>query len=241
MSSLNAYQKLRQQVSQTSTRTYAARGILAVRCEACQLKASHCICAHKKAGISCADFVLILHRDELFKPTNSGRLIADCFPEHTHAFCWSRLEPDPALLALLNDPDRQCFIVFPAEATPSRQIHTQVQPTARRRTTFIMLDGTWKQARRMFNLSPWLAGIPALSINPSTRAAYVSREAAFDHYLSTAESAALALDAAGDCEASQRLFDWFTVFNQHYGAMRANMTVEQWQATQVINRPPEID
>lgn len=238
MPSLNAYQQLRRQVSETSNRTYAARGILAVRCERCQLKVSHCICAHQQTGPCCADFVLILHRDELFKPTNSGRLIADCFPDNTYAFCWSRLEPDPALIALLNDPERRCFIVFPADDASERPVHSQVNIQDKRRTTFIMLDGTWKQARRMYNLSPWLAAIPALKINPDARAAYVSREAAFDHYLSTAESAALALDAAHDAQASQLLFNWFTVFNQHYGAMRANMSLAQWQAAQSINSLP---
>lgn len=234
--SLNAYQRLRAHAQLNATRNYSARGILAERCERCQLKTSHCICHYRPSGASQVDMVLIMHRDELFKPTNSGRLIADCFPAQTHAYCWSRLEPDPQLLALLQDPGRQCAIVFPAGDESDRERLTEIAPNGRKRVTLILLDGTWKQARRMFNLSPWLKELPCLAIDPTERARYVTRNAAFDHYLSTAESAALALAAAGDSSAGGLLFDWFNRFNLHYGAMRSNMTPEQWQARNMRNQ-----
>ncbi|MNT97512.1 DTW domain protein [compost metagenome] len=50
---------------------------------------------------------------EPLKPSNTGRLIADILPE-TQAFLWSRTEVDPALLAAINDPERQPYVVFPA-------------------------------------------------------------------------------------------------------------------------------
>ena len=221
---LNAYQALRSEVMATSTRDYKARGILAVRCERCQLKLSHCICAYRPCAQSEADFVLILHRDELFKPTNTGRLIADCFPEQTHAFCWDRLSPPKALLELLQDPQRQCCIIFPADENSEREVYSK-PPSSDKRLTLIVLDGTWKQGRRMFNLSPWLQNIAALKLDPQQRANYSSRVAAFDNYLSTAEAGALAL-AVSDLEKSSRvLLDYFSVFNKHYSAMRKNVAV----------------
>lgn len=224
----NAYQALRSQVIATSTRDYKARGILAVRCERCQLKDTHCICAFRQASNSNAEFVLILHRDEMFKPTNTGRLIADCFPMQTHAFCWDRLNPAIALLDLIKDPKRHCMIIFPAEAQEDRKVLTQ--PNAeQKQLTLILLDGTWKQGRRMFNLSPWLQGIPVLRLNPAEKALYSSRVAAFDNYLSTAESAALALGLAGEPANSKLLFNYFERFNLHYSAMRKNVIIDQQQ------------
>ncbi|BFM09938.1 tRNA-uridine aminocarboxypropyltransferase [Simiduia litorea] len=220
----NAYQRLRAEVMATSTRDYKARGILAVRCERCQLKTSHCICAVRPRAETSAEFVLILHRDELFKPTNTGRLIADCFPAQSHAFCWDRLAPPEALLTLLQDPSRQCCIIFPADESDSRDVYSK-PPASGKLLTFILLDGTWKQGRRMFNLSPWLQTIPALKLDPTERAHYSGRIAAFDNYLSTAEAAALALAVTGQVSASKLLFDYFSVFNLQYAAMRQNRVV----------------
>lgn len=229
MPDLNAYQQLRQQVMQSSTRHFNARGILAERCERCQLALRFCICQYRTESHSDIDLVLIMHRDELFKPTNSGRLIADRLPGQTYAFLWDRLAPPAELLALLQDPARQCLLVFPADAAGQRPVVSQPE-VDNRRITLVLLDGTWKQGRRMFNLSPWLKDYPALHINPAARARYTSRSAAYDHYLSTAESAALALAAAGDQTNSTQLLEYFYQFNRHYGAMRKNMAVEHYEA-----------
>ncbi|UTA47844.1 DTW domain-containing protein [Simiduia sp. 21SJ11W-1] len=217
-----AYHRLRAQVLQSSTRSYQARGILAVRCTRCQLKTNYCVCAHLRPIASPVEFVLIMHRDELFKPTNTGRLIADCFPGQTHAFCWDRLHPHPALLALLADPARECLVIFPGDEGGPRPVLTQPQSTSRL-LTLLVLDGTWKQGRRMYNLSPWLQQVPALKLNPAARGEYATRVAAHDEYLSTAESAALALSLAGEIPLGQHLFDYFAVFNKHYAAMRRNL------------------
>ncbi|MDN3638087.1 DTW domain-containing protein [Simiduia curdlanivorans] len=224
---MNAYQSLRAEVMATSTRDYKARGILAIRCTRCQLKSSHCICTFRPEGQIDAEFVLILHRDELFKPTNTGRLIADCFPKQTHAFCWDRLTPPQALLTLLQDPERQCCIIFPADESEGREVYSE-PPASNKLLTFILLDGTWKQGRRMFNLSPWLQTIPALNLDPAERARYSSRIAAFDNYLCTAEAAALALAISNQLASSQLLFDYFSVFNLHYAAMRQNRAVDSF-------------
>lgn len=172
------------------------------------------------------EFVLVMHRDELFKPTNTGRLIADCFPGQTHAFCWDRLTPHPALLALLADPGRQCLVIFPGDEAGNRPIVNQPAPSEKV-LTLILLDGTWKQGRRMYNLSPWLQQIPALKLAPEARAHYATRTAAHADYLSTAESAALALAVAGHPQSGSVLFDYFAVFNRHYAAMRRNVATPE--------------
>jgi DTW domain-containing protein YfiP len=49
---------------------------------------------------------------EALKPSNTGWLVADVLAD-TYAFGWARTETDPALLALLADPQWQPYVVFP--------------------------------------------------------------------------------------------------------------------------------
>ena len=85
---------------------------------------------------------------EPLKPSNTGRLIADILPD-TRAFLWSRTEVDPALLAAINDPLRQPYVVFPASyADAERPVFSQL-PAGGKPPLFIMLDGTGGSAQNV--------------------------------------------------------------------------------------------
>lgn len=221
----NQFQLLRERCLADSTREFLARGKSVIRCDSCQLAAFACICQWQTKLESQVEFVLLLHRNEVFKPTNTGRLIADLLPSKTHAFCWSRTEPDRALIELLADENRQCFIVFPAD-TPgaknkSRAVFSEI-PQSSKINTFILLDATWKQSGRMFHLSRWLENIPCVSLPQGALRGYAVRKSHQDDYLSTAEAAALCLQLAGELKNSEILLDYFQLFNEHYLATRGS-------------------
>jgi len=218
-----SFHLLRERCLAESTTEFLARGKSVIRCEHCQLAVYACICQWQPQLNSRSEFVLLLHRIEVFKPTNTGRLIADIFPAQTHAFCWSRTEPEQALLDLLHDENRQCFIVFPAD-TPeakakSRAVFTEI-PDDEKIKTFILLDATWKQSGRMFHLSRWLENIPCVSLPEGVLRGYAVRKSHQDDYFSTAEAAALCLQMAGEQKNSDVLLDYFQLFNEHYLAIR---------------------
>ena len=217
----NSYQLLRQQCLATATREFNARGKSVARCEHCQLALKACICHWKPAGNISCEFILLMHREELFKPTNTGRLIADIFPDQTRAFCWSRTEPDTELIQILRDPNRLCLIVFPDET----RVHPIEQSASGnlvsdRLLTFILLDGTWKQSGRMFHLSRWLDDVSTFSLSNVKAGDYAVRKSHQDDYVSTAEAAAACLDVVGESSSANLLRDYFAVFNQHYLATR---------------------
>lgn len=207
-----------------ATREFQARGKSVIRCEDCQLATYACICSWRPLVTARSEFVLLMHRDEVLKPTNTGRLIADVLPSNTHVFCWSRTEPDVALLAMLHDPARRCLIVFPEEAgdaaANSRDLLATL-PADGRINTFILLDGTWKQSGRMFHLSRWLGGFPCVVLPEVAGRGYAVRKSHQDNYLSTAEAAALCLHMANETGAADVLLDYFQLFNLHYLATRA--------------------
>jgi DTW domain-containing protein len=229
---MNSYHQLRQTCLANATREFNARGKSVVRCQSCQLAIKSCICNWRyEVEISC-EFVLLMHREELFKPTNTGRLIADMFPKQTHAFCWHRTEPDEKLLAMLNDPCRLNLIVFPDDSTADEMIRSVTIDEAFIHThqnkiiTFILLDGTWKQSGRMFHLSRWLDNISCLALPDVTTKSYAMRKSHLENYLSTAEAAAICLDLLEENFSADVLRDYFEIFNLHYLATRGNYLPE---------------
>jgi len=159
---------------------------------------------------------------------NSGRrvgtapgLVADVVPQ-TAAFGWARTATDPALSALLADPQWQPLVVFPQEyAAPERVVHQLPQATGpgavpTRRPLFILLDGTWAEARKMFRKTPLLDALPVLHLQPDRLSAYRLRRSRRDDHFCTSEVAALCLHLAGDHQAATVLDAWLDVFTHHY-------------------------
>lgn len=221
----NKFQLLRARRLAEATREFLARGKSVARCERCQLAAFACICPWQPRLSSNCDFVLLMHRDEVFKPTNTGRLVADVLPDNTHAFCWDRTNPELELLALLQDPGRVCVIVFPETAAQESKVARQVLkvlPQDERRITFILLDGTWKQSGRMFHLSRWLDNVALFALPESLVRGYAVRKSHQENYLATAEAAALCLQMHGDHGAAEGLTGYFQLFNLHYLATRGS-------------------
>lgn len=206
-----------------STKPFKARGHKVIRCDTCRLAQEHCICDLVKTNASQAGFVLLMYDTEVLKPSNTGKLIADVIPD-TYAFIWSRTEVDPELAEILNDPQWQPFVVFPKQyAQAERQVYTQSLKLAEgKRPLFIMLDGSWREAKKMFRKSPYLAQLPMVAFDPENLAVnerlsrYKIRKSAVNNELATAEVAARVLAIAGDDVNAQLLDLWFDVFSYQY-------------------------
>ncbi|MGF6210301.1 tRNA-uridine aminocarboxypropyltransferase [Comamonas sp. 4034] len=232
----HAVSRLRTERQSRSTRPFLARGgPKGERCEGCRLRPSHCICALRPTQSTHAGVCLLMHDAEPLKPSNTGWLIADVVAE-THAFGWSRTEENPALTALLSDPQWQPYVVFPEEfVQPASRVvrtvpkpsdamnfdglaHTGRAPVANfgKRPLFILLDATWPEARKMFRKSPRLDGFPVLSLHPDQISRYQLRRSKRDDHFCTAEVAALCLDLAGDLRAAQTLEAYLDVYTHHY-------------------------
>ncbi len=152
-----------------------------------------------------------MHDTEPMSPSNTGWLVADVVAD-THAFAWSRTQPDPRLLALLRDPQRQPYVVFPAESLAPERVVREVVPAADRRPLFVILDATWAQARKMFHRSPYLDGLPVLGLTVEQPSRYRLRRTLRDANLCTAEVAALCLQLSDEGAAAGVLGAWLDRF-----------------------------
>ncbi|WP_291010552.1 tRNA-uridine aminocarboxypropyltransferase [Hydrogenophaga sp.] len=218
-----------------SSKPYVARGAGGGRCAGCRLVASHCLCDLRPSVTIRAGVCLIMGDIESLKPSNTGWLVADLVA-HTWAFGWSRTAVDPGLIALLADPQWQPWLVFPGEfADPARVVNAlpvaeaprSGVATSVRRPLFVLLDGTWSEARKMFRKSPYLDALPVLSLQPGQSSNYRLRRSTRDDHFCTSEVAALCLAMAGETHAADTLAAYLDVFTTHYLSAKRSLPLDR--------------
>jgi len=220
---MHAVHRLFQYRRSLSTTTYKSRGYRVIRCELCRLARDFCICEKRVSLKSNCAFLLLMYDTEILKPSNTGRLIADLIPE-TYAFLWSRTEVNNTLIDLIQNERFQPYVVFPAEYANSQQkVVELVEPhESNKSPLFILLDGSWREAKKMFRKSPYLNGVPVLSIDPQKLinenylSKYQIRISAKGNQLATAEVASQVLALAGELKNAEILDCWFDVFSYEY-------------------------
>jgi len=212
---IHAIHKLYQQRLSECTRPFLARGGRIARCVNCMLLPNLCICDIKKIISTNSAFLLLMYDDEILKPSNTGRLIADLIPD-TYAFIWSRTEPEHALLSLLEDDKWQPIIIFPEEYTTKERVMSSYTELVEKRPLFIIFDGSWAQAKKMFRKSPYLNDFPVLSFSPETISRYQVRKATKDNQLATAEVAGRVLEFIGETKNAEIMDLLFDTFKENY-------------------------
>jgi DTW domain-containing protein YfiP len=219
-----------------SSKPFLARGgSRLAHCAGCRLVTSHCLCALRPAVLTRAGVCLIMCDIEPLKPSNTGWLIADVVAD-TAAFGWARTEVDPALLAMLADPQWQPYLVFPGEFVAAERVLTELLPLLQPRVTqashagkrplFVLLDATWPEARKMFRKSPYLDHLPVLNLQPEQLSRYRLRRSKREDHFCTSEVAALCLELAGESHAAQTLEAYLDVFTTHYLQAKQQMPID---------------
>jgi DTW domain-containing protein len=225
----HAVSRLRAARLARSSKPFLARGgPRGERCAGCRLVPSHCLCALRPAVPTRAGFCLLMADIEPLKPSNTGWLVADVVAD-TFAFGWARTEVDPALLALLADPQWQPYVVFPGEFVAAERVVTAPRAPGdepARRPLFVLLDATWPEARKMFRKSPYLDHLPVLSLQAEQLSRYKLRRSRRDDHFCTSEVAALCLDLAGEPLAAQTLQAYLDVFTNHYLQAKNQLPVD---------------
>lgn len=214
------------------------RGAMSPRCAVCCLAPQNCVCALTPTLKTPAQFWILIHPEERRKPTNTARLIRATLP-HTRLFLWHRTTPPAGFVPLLQDPQFAPVLLFPQGETASQEpaplgvsrLYSAQRPPSQTEPApaFVLLDGTWSQARKMLTHSAYVRGIPRLSLQPSAPSTYTLRRQRCGQYLSTVEVAIALLHAVGSTEAGTLLQAYFRVFtasclaSRHGHALRTTL------------------
>ena len=90
-----------------------------------------------------------------------------------------------------------CALLFPETATSDNaslrpRFHTGAMATEGDEQTLILLDATWRKAKRMLHDNAWLAVLPRVKLEPRSGSGYLLRKGPGGAALSTVEAFALA-------------------------------------------------
>ncbi len=147
-----------------------------------------CVCALMPSPrlVTRTRLVLVIHRDELRKPTNTGRLAAECLAG-SETIVRGR-EGEPSLPIAL--PGARAVLLFPdPDAVPLDRL---AAAAADEPVTLIVPDGTWRQAQRVRTRVPGMAAVPCAVLPPGAPSTYRLRHEPRPGGLATAEAIARA-------------------------------------------------
>lgn len=162
------------------------------RCERCRMHQSLCVCALIPRIETRTRVLLVIHRSEDRKPTNTGRLATECL---VNSEVVVRGHRGSQVEALPIPEETTPVLLYPAEdAVPLAELAPKLRDTGRP-VTLIVPDGNWRQASKVRNRVPGLRDVacvtlPTSAAKPST---YRLRAEAHAHGLATIEAIARAL------------------------------------------------
>ena len=157
-----------------------------LRCPRCLMHASLCVCALVPTIPTRTRLMLVIHRVEARKPSNTGKLATLCLPNSEIVVRGHEGAPTAQYEA---PPDTQPLFLFPHEgAVPLAHFATCEKPV-----TLIVPDGTWRQASKVRNRVPGFRNVPCVSLSHDEPSIYRLRFEAHSHGLATIEAVARAM------------------------------------------------
>lgn len=169
------------------------------RCPRCLILIDYCVCELVGAARdSQPEIVIVRHHWEAFKSTGTARL-ASLALSNLRIIDFALENPTPVrgALAALED----AWLLYP-DSTPASDARAAARPR-----TLVVLDGTWRQTRKMLRRLPELARFPRYSLRDDAAAAERDRLRVPPRAgaRSTLESIADALAELDSAECGQRL------------------------------------
>jgi len=153
-------------------------------------------------------------------PINTARL-CELQLERAELHVAVKFAEAPALRARLHDPEAPPILLYPGEGARDLAEAAPQGPV-----TLVVLDGTWWQAKKLFQSSPELWGLPRYALSPTSPSRYRIRREPALHCVSTIEAVAEALNVLEptgfERERLLKAFDAMVEHQLKYASTRAD-------------------
>ena len=176
-----------------------------IECPRCLRPVSACYCQSLHPEPACTDLLIIQHPSETRHPINSAR-IADLGISNCEILVGEDFSDSHRLKERL--ANRQVCLLFPSEdaITTTSYVADNGKPDL-----CIVLDGTWRKAKKIYFLNPILQSLPAVTLSETHISNYTIRKSPGAGALSTIEaSVAFLREISQDKECHQNCLDAFS-------------------------------
>ena len=185
----------------------------------CRLPHALCLCAEIAPLSTSTSLLLLLHRDEERKPTNTGQLAARVLQNSRVVVTGDLQRPLPQPLL---DPSRRTLLLFPADDAVDLQ--TIVDDDDRRAITLVVPDGTWRQAAKARTRIAALSTATCVTLPPGAPTSYRLRAEPKAEGLATLEAIARAFAVLEGVHGEAALLDVFKKLVDRTLWMRGTLT-----------------
>ena len=153
------------------------------RCPTCLVLRTHCICGEVPRVETRTRVLVVRHQREGWKSTGTARIAGLALP-NLRLLEYGE-DAQPALDELPGELGEGTALLFPSDEAPPVDL-----ASVRR---LVVLDGTWRQVRRMYQRLPALHGLPRLALPAKAEKVLRLRESSLEEGRSTLEAIADAL------------------------------------------------
>ena len=154
---------------------------------------------------------LLTHFKEFEKRSNTGQLVLEILGDAAEQIRWDRLNPPAQLVEEIEA--ESVALVYPGTAGEDDNDLSDI-------TRFILIDGTWHEARKIYQRSPYLRKVRRVCLKPTGASQYNLRKNQKEACLCTAECVIEILQSTGRIEQAEQLQERFLAFIRPPGAMR---------------------
>ena len=185
-------------------------------CPGCGMHRALCLCSHCAPVSTALSVVALQHPTEVNQAKGTLRLAKQCLGDQLEIVAGEQPED---FLALRDRVDESWGLIFPtAESTPLELPQTTLP------THWLVIDGTWRKARKILHANPWLQQIPAYHFATPPPSRYRIRKVPGQSSLSTIEALHYLLQQAdpgcqpdGLCQALEAMVDlWLAQVPDQY-------------------------
>jgi len=162
-------------------------------------------------GIPVMKFTLLTHFKELEKPSNTGKLVVEILGNAARQVRWDRINPPVTLVKEIEAGG--VALIYPGAADEAEGDLAGIDHV-------ILIDGTWHEARRIHQRSPYLQKVRRICLKPAGKSVYNLRKNQKESGLCTAECVMEILRSTGNSADAGRLQERFLAFIRPPGTMR---------------------
>lgn len=198
-------------------------------CQRCGRAQKACICPWIEPVESQVEVIILQHPSEVNQAKGTAKIV-ELSVSPSQVFVGEDFSGHDAVNALINEPDTLNLLLFPSEH--SCLLGSDSDAQVQRNVRLWVLDGTWKKAFKMYQLSTNLHTLARVHLPEDLLGRYTIRKAPRQNALSTVEAVyhGLTLLKAGDVTPLITAFDKMIehqiaqlpdgVFERHFGHRR---------------------